>query len=405
MVHIRGEDWRMRKNKIIVFLCILASGLLVTLRGGTGSYVLFYMCLGIPIMAWAYLIFVYFRFRIYQNIDTKRMVKEERIPYYFQLANEDCITYTNVKVVFQEENSSVESLSSHTSYCLVPGESIQRSTTIRCHYRGDYVVGIDQVIVTDFLNLFTFTYSCDSRIHVEVAPRIVPLRQLIIAKDEEEFKNTRQSTGRDATTADIEIRNYAPGDSPRKIHWKASARQRLLLTRKDMEEPKRKSTIVLDLTAIEQEELRYIVEDKLIEATLAITHYYYEKRKPIYICYEQDKMQYSCIASKDEFDSFYEQCSRMHFTSSVSVGALVEQCGRYDQGNRSLFVLTGLYTDELYRSCYGALQQGNDVSIVYVGTRIPMEIIHKVDQRIPIYQIGLQQEVVDVLEGSVQNGV
>ena len=111
----------MWKNRLIVILCIVGSSVLIGVRGGTGAYFLFYTSLLLPCFSLIYSLYVFSRFCIYQKLEHRTVVKEERIPYTFRLANEDKIPYFSVSVEFLKDYSTVEQVDMEKEYSLSGG--------------------------------------------------------------------------------------------------------------------------------------------------------------------------------------------------------------------------------------------------------------------------------------------
>ncbi len=390
----------MRRNRVILFGCMAASAVLVSFYGGTVTYALFYTMLIIPVLLWVYLLFVYKRFRIYQKIDSRVMVKMEQTPYYFHLTNEDFLTFTGVQVTFLEDRSKVEKLSSNLSYCLLPGEGIERHTTMRAYYRGEYEVGIHQVIVTDFLDIFQLKYRCPSTIKVYVQPRILSPKQLVIVPEEDDQKRQNILIAPNPQIPDTEVRNYMSGDTARMIHWKASARQQNLMTRKFTEEIKSEIVYLLDLKRPEGDELSVcIIEDKIIETALAVTNYFYRKNTKVSVLWQQEEIRKLIITGKAQFDEWYQFCAKASFYSTDGVDKLLHKSTSMVSSKARFIITTACVTKELAKACYEALAVELDVTLVYIGEESAASIRNKLDERIHFFQIRLSDEVLSILEG------
>ncbi|MBP3543128.1 MAG: DUF58 domain-containing protein, partial [Lachnospiraceae bacterium] len=261
----------MWRRWLILILCIIGSGILVGTHGGTAAYLLFYTTLLLPVFSLVYVIYVYFRFRIYQKLEHRTVVKGERIPYTFLLANEDFIPYYNVSVVFLKDHSTVENLHMANNYCLAPNDGISSSTFLTCHYRGEYLAGISHARVTDYLGLFSITYPIQTRIEMTVYPRIVDLNSFAYTPVQMDEKDRRLQNHNRQDILDNEIRRYSPGDPMKLIHWKASAASGKLLCRTYTEESKNIVCLAADFHAIScKPEEKLILEDKILEAVLAV---------------------------------------------------------------------------------------------------------------------------------------
>lgn len=355
----------MKINRIICIAAIIASGVFVSYYGGNISYALFYLTLLLPLISFLYTLYVYFRFKIYQSIDSFLIIKGDWMTYSFVIANEDFITFRNVKVNFLSDKSTIEATNQTTEYSLLPSESERLETRLKCNYRGDYYVGVDSIEVTDFLYLFKITYPLLSKLKVMVLPRVVPLDVLGIAPPQEDVKNPMRFSNTAEEELDTEIRKYCSGDSRKRVHWKASARMHELISRKYQHISKAKIVVFMDLMKIEREELKVVVaEDNIIESVLAITNYYAIRRTPSQIIYAMEGKKQIDITSKEDFNAFYKTCSAIYFRSKITVSELIkDRMFRQEEGLFCLIVTSSL-TKDLYLAALQVVTSGNHISIL-----------------------------------------
>ena len=392
----------MKLNRLIFAVAIIGSSVFASYFGGNISYALFYLSIFIPIIAFLYTLYVYFRFKIYQKMDAYLVVKGDWTVYSFVIANEDYITFRNVKVNFLSDKSTIESAHQIAEYSLLPSESERLETRIKCNYRGEYYVGVDSIEVTDFLYLFSITYPISSKLKVVVLPRVVPLEQLGIAPGQTDVKNPLRSSNTAEGELDTEMRKYYPGDSKKQIHWKASARMQELITRKYQHIPKAEIVIFMDLMKIEEEELKVVIaEDKIIESVLAISNYYALRETPSQIIYEMDGKRVVAIRLKEDFNAFYKACVHIRFNSGVPVSELLaERLLRAEEGMFCV-VATHNLTKELYMTALQAVSNQNHVSILFVSDDISEQTKETKESMkasgIAVYQIMSEDEIVDIL--------
>lgn len=104
-------------------------------------------------------------------------------------------------------------------------ERVTRYYTLRCTARGEHEFGPVDLESGDVFGLFRRTEEVDTPKTLIVYPRYVPIEQLGIT--------ARQPFGDFKATQDLAadplrlrtIREYAYGDNPRHVHWKATARR------------------------------------------------------------------------------------------------------------------------------------------------------------------------------------
>lgn len=396
----------MKINRLICVMAIIGSSVFASYYGGNISYALFYLSILIPVVAFLYTVYVYFRFKLYQSMDNHLVMKGEWNTYSFVIANEDVITFRNIKVNFLSDKSTIEATNQITEYSLLPNESERLETRIKCNYRGEYYVGVDSIEVTDFLYLFTITYPMASKLKSYVLPRVVPIEQLGIAPPQNDVKNPMRFSNSAEEELDTEIRKYCPGDSRKRIHWKASARMKELITRKYQYIPKAEIAIFMDLTKIKDNELKVtIAEDKIIESVLAIVNFYAGRRAPSRIIYDMDEKCNISIASMDEFNAFYKACVKIRFISTIPVEFLIQE--RMLRGEEGMFyvVVTHFLTKDLYMTALKAVSNQNTISILLISddvSEVTKDLMNSMKlSGIGIYQIMSEDEIASVLSKEI----
>jgi len=392
----------MRINRLICIAAIIGSGVFATYYGGNAVYALFYLTILIPIIAFLYTVYVYFRFRLYQEIGSHLITKGEWNDYSFVIANEDFLTYRNIKVNFLSDKSTIEAANQTTEYCLLPNEKEKLQTRIKCHYRGEYYVGVNQVEITDFLNLFTITYPMASKLKAFVLPRVVQLDQLTIAPPQNDVKNPTRFSNDAQEELDTEMRKYYPGDSRKRIHWKASARMGELISRKYQYIPKAQTVVFMDLVKIKDDELKVVgYEDKIIESVLAIVNFYAKRNIASRIVYEQSGLKQYPISTADDFNVFYKACVTLRFEGTLPVHELINARLGYPEEGVFYVVVTHNLSKELYMAALKVLSYQNNISIIFISDDVSdstRELVGSMKlSGIGIYQIMSKDEIADIL--------
>lgn len=355
----------MKRNRLIMALLIILSGVFASFYGGRASYSVFYLCLLAPLISLAYTFYVYLRFSYYQEIASKTVIKEESTPYRFNLSNEDFITFTNVNVTFMDKESTVKSLDSNRDYCLAPSESVDVETTLCCHYRGEYAVGIKSIEVTDFLHLFRIRYPSFSKINMRVLPRVLDITKPTFMPPDEDAKNTNFSYSSRQDFPDTDMRKYVAGDSRKMIHWKASAKKNELYSRRYYEINKSLPVIFMDLQEKPADEFQKLVyEDRIIEVSLSVGKYFLSQKKAFRFIYEENHQMNLPIQSKTDFDGFYNSCADIKFQSKRDISAImVDNLNTVSNGGFCI-VITDKMTDTLVSALNMATIRNVDVSVI-----------------------------------------
>lgn len=392
----------MWRNRLILLSGILASGILVGSYGGPAAYLLFDALLLLPLCSLVYVIYVYFRFCIYQKLEHRTAVKGERIPYTFRLSNEDRIPYFSVSVDFLKENSTVENVDMAKRYCLAPAEEIVKSTALTCHYRGEYQVGISHVRVMDCFCLFSITYPIQTKIEMKVHPRILEMSDFAYAPSHMDEKDRRSRPGSRQEILDAQIRSYQPGDSTRLIHWKASAAGGKLLCRAYTEESRNIVCLAADFSPLGGDAgERLCLEDKILEALLSVIQYFWRSRTRVRLFYAEKAASVIDLETYGDTEAFYSFCCEMTYQSELSFSELLSASALQIPDSSHLMLFTAALSETLFRQL--KLLQGNGVLAIIFYMKRREEANRDLEalfaEDFCLVPIPYDQEPVPVLEG------
>lgn len=326
----------MRRNGFIWLALWLLSLVAISFYGGAVSYGFFYTMTLIPIFSLLYILYVISFFRIYQYTDGRGFVVNESVPYSFRLINEFHLPFVGIRVKFFSSFSTISDLSDKTEYELMPGSGITRETTLVCHYRGEYEVGIDEVIVTDYFRLFSIKYKNNESIRATIAPQLVRLNSLGSFPMQSKDSNAKRDK------LDVVSREFVNGDDVRFINWSQSARTGTLMTREKTGEDGNGISIIMDSCRYSNDPYVYLpVENKVLELTLAIAMFFCEKNIGVSEWHLKSKVagasQFS-VRSNHQFEAFYSHMSSAIFDTDNSQEILFDTLMRNDEVMNSAVV-------------------------------------------------------------------
>lgn len=356
-------------KKIIYFIFLAGSAVLVSFRGGNIPYLLFYFALLIPVLALSYSLYVYWRFKIVQEV-ARTVVKAKEVPYRLILANEYFVPFTNITLHYFSDMVTIEECKDTSNLCLLPHQTIRVDTKMYCKYRGTYQVGVKSVSITDFLGLFTINYPMMAQIRLTAMPRILPLEYLKTDLQKKDPKNTLFSVSRLQDLPDYELRPYLPGDRLKYIHWKNSAKTGELLVRKQMPEELFETVILMDLSPVPGDtETRLQTEDNIIEAAVAFVHDYYLKQIPVRIIYTEDKdsLKEVSVNARTGFNRFYEACAALAFNASLPLENVWARYASQTAHRHTAILITSSVTDALKNYIEENRRVGNEIVLIDTG--------------------------------------
>ncbi|MCH5340999.1 MAG: DUF58 domain-containing protein [Acetatifactor sp.] len=301
----------------------------ISFYGGAVSYGFFFGVTLIPVISIIYLLCVYFRFKIYQETEKKNLVCGQPTPYSFILQNEDYFAYASISVRMHSSFSYAEENFANVEYELLPGDKSVCETKIICKYRGEYEIGVKEVILTDFLRLFRLRYAVSGQIKAAVFPKIVQLQELKSIADLSMLVQRDTSGSREP---DILVRDYVEGDSLKQIHWKATAREQKLKVRCLTGKENQGISLFCDTGRYGRDMKEFLpLENKILETFLAVGYYFAEADKAFHAYYGQGGVVSKHVEGIDDFDAFYHTTAQIAFDKNENFQDVLEQVMK--QGN------------------------------------------------------------------------
>lgn len=307
---------------IYIFLWIL-SLIGISVFGGTISYGFFWGLTIIPVIILLYLFLVYMQFRVYQEIESRTIVCKQPMPYYFKLKNETFYGFASLSVHLYSKFSYVTDMRDEDEYELLPGDEYTYHTQIVCKYRGEYPIGVKEIVVTDMFGLFRFRYKNEGKIEALVYPRIIHKDEL--KSLEEMINNNHQETIYEQVEQDVVTREYIPGDALKRIHWKVSAKEQKLKTRNMIGERRHRIALLFDTQRYSKNIQDYLpLENQILEAVLALSVLLAKKNISHSVIYHMQGIRSRKIEGIGQFESLYEEIAHLCFQEEYRLDLALE---------------------------------------------------------------------------------
>lgn len=345
------------RNRCIVLLTIIASGAFVGTYGGRISYALFYVSLFLPLTAFLYILFVYQQFRYLQTIHHPNMLKGKPAEYTLTLSNECPVTFSGVQLYFFHDCSSMLGMEEELPYQINGGEKIALEGMLLCRYRGEYNVGLKEVVITDFWKLFSVRFLLHGHLMVTVLPNLKEWEHHDFIGNETDDKNKLFLGGREEEP-DAGVRKFVNGDSMRKIHWKATARQQELMTRSYQSIPKETLHILLDFSPVDEKGMtRLRIEDCVIEKGLSLARFCYEQQIPCSVSYETapkesqtSRLVVTNVCKQDDLNELQMTFAKLLFSAKSIADQLIQQTQANPSFEHQIILITHSMNDQLVRT-------------------------------------------------------
>ena len=301
------------KQTRILFICLFMSALVFTyFNGGKIPYTLLYTMLLLPVVSIAYAFVIYLRFKFGQDLDKRFVTKGDKVNFIFSINNEDFFLYPYLRVSFYGSNTIFENQYQVRSFSLSPFSGRNYAFELQCNYRGNYEIGIDSVEIEDFFGIIKLRYNVGEPKYITVYPRIIYLEKFHLETDlMSESQSVLDTRDEDMTTMS-DVRKYQYGDSLKRIHWNLTARTQELMVRKFQSTSEINTLMLLDLRKNNFAPGENIMlEDKLIEAAVAVLYYCLYKWIPVELVYFSDTLHSIFAKNHLMFIDIYESLAKV----------------------------------------------------------------------------------------------
>jgi uncharacterized protein (DUF58 family) len=264
--------------------------------------------------------------------------------------------------------TEVISLGPHQQQCL--------SYTLTCHQRGYYPVGPLTLRTGDLLGAIR-----QPPIHIEaeriiVYPRIVPLSRLGLPTHSPLAALPARSPLFEDQTRLLGVRDYQAGDSPRRIHWTASASAGRLLVKRYQPAIARETLICLDLDEANYEgRRRYTATELAIVVAASIAnHIVIHEKLPVGLASEahdsvSGKPAHFFLAPRSErahLMKLLETLARVQVTTATPFADILRRESLRLPWGATLAVITGKASEALFDSLVYLKRAGFAVALILV---------------------------------------
>ncbi len=388
----------MRMRRWILLGSWILSLVVISFFGGTISYGFFFAVTLLPLVCVAYLIAVTAGFRIYQNLESRNVVAGQPVEYYFVLQNEMPFAFAGLQVRLFSGLFEVADVPDNREYELLPGENFRFETKLSCKYRGEYEVGVQAVVITDFLHLFRWKYTLPGTIKAIVSPKVVTLDALQSLASLQIDTSDRCLRG-DAEP-DVEVRDYVRGDSIKRVHWKATARTGDWKVRRTIDEERQGIRLYLWGKRYSEEQEHFLpLENRMLEIVLAVAATLLQKRIPIAVEYQTERVPVTLsLQEEQDFPELYRCMEEYSFRPELSSDgpeAFLQNC--LQALPKVVFLVAAELPESILEYTQMLAEEGVCVVIYLVEQDAPFDVAGLDRERHKIIPVGTEEELETVL--------
>lgn len=308
----------MRIRRLFFFVGWILSLVVISFFGGTISYGLFFALTLLPLICVAYLTAVTAGFRIYQKLESRNVVAGQPVEYYFVLQNEMPFAFAGLQVQLFSGLFEVADVPDNREYELLPRENFRFETKLSCKYRGEYEVGVQAVVITDFLHLFRWKYTLPGTIKAIVSPKVVTLDALQSLASLQIDTSGKSISG--TAEPDVVVRDYVRGDSIKRVHWKATAKTGEWKVRQTIDEERQGIRLYLWGKRYSEEQEHFLpLENRMLEIVLAVASTLLQRRISVVVEYQTGETPVALsLQEEQDFSELYRSMEEYSFQSELS---------------------------------------------------------------------------------------
>lgn len=388
----------MKLRKVIFALLWVLSLVGISYYGGAISYGLFWGLTLIPVISWIYLLFVFVQFRVYQEIESRVIVCKQPMPYFFVLPNETFYSFSGISVRLFSHLSYVTDMPEDQEYELLPGNQYVYHTHLICKYRGEYEVGVKELIITDFFRLFRLRYKISGAIKAQVYPRVIHKTELESIRDI--INVSSQETPFNQVEPDVVTRDYIAGDALKLIHWKATAREQKLKTRTLQGERRQDLLLLYDTKRYSKDEYIHMpLENQILETVLALGVFFAGKNIPYTVYCGQKGIQRRRVNGMNQFDMLYGETGSVVFDETENLTAMVQQLIAESVllQTKTLILVAHDPGEELMNLLQMLAMEGVGIVLYLVTDKDAEQYIRQSNSRVKIVVLPIEANLEDIL--------
>jgi len=350
----------MIRNRIAYIAVVLMLGLFVYLYESEMTYAALYAVLILPVASFLLAAISRRRFGFKEHLSEVNIVKGESVKYIFRIKNNSFLPCVNVRVRFKANSSAIETDFRDRYFFMGPFKEFESEFTINAKYRGLYEVGVENIVLYDFLGLFKFEQKHTEALELIVRPRVLHMKDMPLVAASQGLDTVKNYTLEEDYAVISDLRKYQPTDGHKKIHWKASVKRNELISKNYQALKKNTAVLIVDNSISAQGSDAIVAEDALMEAVVSVLAH----------C---NRLQYLTtmhfIGSEEKitgsFDYMFTVACRMKFTDSSNFDDFLTNFQKMQADTENVVIFSHCVTGSVFACVQSLLVFGNNVILYY----------------------------------------
>lgn len=404
----RIKDKVLFRNRVVFLTLLIGAAFFSYYDESALSAGLFFLLLFAMILSLSHMIICFIALRVSQSVDPTIVEHGKSITYKLKVSNTIFLPFPTIEITFVGETTLFKSELKTMRFNIKANSDIQRESVLQCRYRGIYPVGIAHLKMRDILNVVCFTSSVFHSRNIWVLPKITHLDGFKLFPRARGELLSLNSALQELPDSLNEIREFAQGDSLKRVHWKKSARHRKLFVHELEQSTETHTLLFLDTQkGTSGFEENIIIEDKLIEALVSIARSCLIHEYKLRLSYKHYDTTHQSYHSYKSFERMFKEITGILFTQESNIQDTIYDYLQRFGGIQSLdgtdiFIFT-CNPDRIEEDIIAQLRGNNcRVFIVYAEYSNNPPLIHS-DVKATVYiRLTQDTDVNAILEGDYQ---
>ncbi|MBE6608192.1 MAG: DUF58 domain-containing protein [Ruminococcaceae bacterium] len=309
---------------ILVVIALLATQALIS----PITSVIFIFIILLPIISLVYMYICTQSIQLDVTLSAEEVEKYQPVQFRLSLINSIFVPINTIEAkITLPRSDGIRSEAKTVALTLPPYGDYTLSSEITFPYRGNYSIGVSDVVCHDIFGMFKYTYNLNIFKNIFVLPRRVTLASNEGDDRSESSTEITSRFGGNDKTEQNDVRQYQIGDSLRAVHWKLSSKTQDLMVKQYSMNKEKRTYIFCDTAARynAEDEEKYLPDinefavDGVVESAISIATSVLTKGGNICLVWFDDRGEKGiCTQSADTLYEF-TLAYRMFATSPVTV--------------------------------------------------------------------------------------
>ena len=325
---------------------------------------LFLILAALVINIWAALTFAYT-----QDLNTEQTVRGQPVQLMLNIVNEKPFPFPLMRIQIAVADPQVEQ---ELNFNLPADTNLSFELELNCPHRGMYKIGMTIIDFIDIFGLFRMPFDMRRLPYYRekrllVLPRVTSLPGISL-KAGLQAASSRLGAVDDQQEPFATVRDYRPGDAAKLIHWKASLRQRHLLTRQFDTSGEQQILLLLDRqTPDGSSNMILQTEDSICEAAASLTRTLLMRGWPVRILSVGDAVDEHKGNSLSDFRRLHYWLAQVSFNGKMPFHQLLASEIAKSQNNQTILAITHEASADLLAVLAAAPRYQTHIGCLFTG--------------------------------------